>query len=191
MIIDYDQYEDLSYIKALTITTSEGQKLVYSDVNKGNDKTFDIVLEGNAGIKNNGLNKQFPNPNQKFFIRFKAKDANYPTKIKLGVSCEYLDGASIDYTMLTTQGNVYQYAGNISEQKVSYYIQCQVKTTEKQTKYKHKDNCPTNQSSSRYDVPITCPLCNNGEEIEEEIVIDTVTKRKNFTNEYNLSLIHI
>ena len=175
-------YEDLSYIKALTLTTADGQELIYSDVNSANNKTFDIVLD-NAGIKNNGLSKKFPTPNQKFFIKFKAADANYPDGIKLGVTCEYLDSASIDTTTLTTQGSVYQYRGNILEGTVSYSVQCQIKITETLKKYKHKDSCITNQSHSRYDTPIKCPLCSNGEEIS---VTNTSyeTKVKQFDNGY-------
>ena len=166
--INYPEYEDISYIKALTITTKEGKNLVYGD----NNSDFEIILDTGT-IGSNGTNRVYPKNGENFFIKFKASTSNYPTGIKLGAKFEYIDSTTMNYEMLTSNANIYKYMG-YSQSSGEYamvqgYADITIHYDEvtKTQKWVHKDWC-VNKDSEKID-PQSCSYCAGGElkEVEE------------------------
>lgn len=106
--ITYPDMEDISYLKALTIETNSNKTLTY-----GLDKNeFSIVLD--TAKKSNGLNQKFPASGQSFFVKIDADKINDASQIKLGAHFEYISGTEMNYDMLQTKANIYQYIGYTS-----------------------------------------------------------------------------
>ena len=108
--ITYPEYQDLSYVKALYITTDTGKTLVYDE--KNND--LEILCETGSALKNNGQLKTYPSSGEYFYIKFSAAKAGYPKDINLYVDFEYLSNTEIDYNDLRAQANIYQYFGYVN-----------------------------------------------------------------------------
>ena len=106
----YPEYQDLSYIKALYITTDTGKTLVYDE--KNND--LEILCETGTSL-NNGQRKTYPRSGEYFYIKFSAAKAGYPKNINLYVDYEYLSETKIDYNDLRASANIYQYFGYCKE----------------------------------------------------------------------------
>lgn len=108
--ITYPEYQDISYVKALYITTDTGKTLVYDE--KNND--LQILCES-GGIPSNGQTKTYPSSGEYFYIKFSAAKAGYPKDINLYVDFEYLSEVKIKYNDLRARANIYQYFGYCSE----------------------------------------------------------------------------
>lgn len=110
--LDYLQYEDVSYIKSMTITTDTGRTLNISE----NSQDFNLILEsGGRTDEINGITKVYPKNGEHFFIQFSANSANYPKNIALNVEFEYLGNTYAKYTELTSRANIYHYVGYVNE----------------------------------------------------------------------------
>ncbi|MGN1327521.1 MAG: hypothetical protein ACI4VQ_05570, partial [Clostridia bacterium] len=83
--VTYPEHQDLSYVKALYITTDTGKTLVYDE--KNND--LEILCESGA-TPSNGQLKTYPSSGEYFYIKFSAAKAGYPKDINLYVDFEYL-----------------------------------------------------------------------------------------------------
>lgn len=105
----YPEYQDLSYIKALYITTDTGKTLIYDE--KNND--LEILCETGTSL-NNGQLKTYPSSDEYFYIKFSAAKAGYPKNINLYLDYEYLKETKIDYNDLRAQANIYQYFGYVN-----------------------------------------------------------------------------
>lgn len=109
--IDYTMIEDISYIKSLSINNSES--LTYDEKHNG----IQLILngQGTTVVGSNGSQKQYPRSGQKFFIKFSAAQAGYPTSVTLDVGFEYISATNaIVDTELKTNANVYQYMGYVN-----------------------------------------------------------------------------
>ncbi len=106
----YPEYKDLSYVKALYITTDTGKTLIYDE--KNND--LEILCETGTSL-NNGQLKTYPSSGEYFYIKFSADKAGYPKNIDLYVDYEYLNETKIDYNDLRASANIYQYFGYVTE----------------------------------------------------------------------------
>ena len=109
--ISYTDIEDISYMKSLSINDNEN--LLYDEKHNG----IEIILDGGKGSGtmvpgSNGLEKEFPRTGQKFFIKFSAEKAGYPTSVTLDARFEYISktNATVE-TKLTAQANIYRYYG--------------------------------------------------------------------------------
>ena len=144
--INYPEYEDISYIKALTITTKEGKSLVYGD----NNSDFEIILETGT-IGSNGTNRVYPKNGENFFVKFKASTSNYPTGIKLSAKFEYIDSTTMNYEMLTTNANIYKYMGYSNATGSYQMIQgwAKISIGYDMQEWKHKDDCIYKDDSTK------------------------------------------
>lgn len=114
--IEYPEYQDISYVKALYITTNTGKTLIYDE----NNEDLQILCESGAE-PSNGLAKTYPSSGEYFYIKFSATKAGYPESINLYVDFEYLSNTEITYTMLDADGNIYQYMGHVEQDPYSEY----------------------------------------------------------------------
>lgn len=109
--ITYPEYQDLSYVKALYITTDTGKTLIYDE----NNEDLEILCETGSTLHNNGQLKTYPSSGEYFYIKFSAAKAGYPKDIELYADFEYLSKVEIDYNDLRAQANIYQYFGYCTE----------------------------------------------------------------------------
>ena len=105
--ITYPEYQDLSYVKALYITTDTGKTLVYDE----NNSDLELLCEAGSTLNNNGQLKTYPSSGEYFYIKFSAAKAGYPKDIELYADFEYLSETKIDYNNLQADANIYQYFG--------------------------------------------------------------------------------
>lgn len=146
--INYPEYKDISYLKALTVSTGE-KTLIYDATNTD----FEIILEG-TGISGNGT-RAFPKNNESFFIKVDASKINYAKSIKLSAKLEYINQTEIEYKTLETLANIYRYEGfyqvyynwidhnlitEMDKVKIYYNFKYKVKDDE-HTITRHKEDC--------------------------------------------------
>ena len=112
--LNYDDIEDVSYVKALTIEYGEGKTLYYGiNGEKNEDKDFALVLEGDKGTKSNGMTNEYPKDGQNFYIIINADKIGYDTKtIKLHAIFEHVDTTKAHYQTFKADGNVYRYSAS-------------------------------------------------------------------------------
>ena len=109
--ISYTDIEDISYMKSLSINNNEN--LLYDEKHNG----IEIVLDGGKGSGtmvpgSNGLETEFPRSGQKFFIKFSAEKAGYPTSVTLDARFEYISNTQANAeATLTANANIYKYYG--------------------------------------------------------------------------------
>lgn len=109
--INYTDIEDISYMKSLSINNNEN--LLYDENHNG----IEIILDGGKGSGtmvsgSNGIEKEFPKTGQKFFIKFSAEKAGYPTSVTLDARFEYISKTNAEVeTKLTAEANIYRYYG--------------------------------------------------------------------------------
>lgn len=106
----YPEYQDISYVKALAITTDTGKTLIYDESH--ND--LEILCETGSSLNNNGQTKTYPSSGEYFYIKFSAEKAGYPKNINLSLNYEYLGEARINYNDLEARANIYQYFGYVN-----------------------------------------------------------------------------
>ena len=105
---NYPDYQDISYIKSMYLTTNTGSTLIVDE----SHSDFEIIVgAGTAVPGSNGITKKYPKGGEKFFIKFSAEKTNYPTSVSVGAKFEYLDYCTINYQQLTTNAHIYQYIG--------------------------------------------------------------------------------
>lgn len=175
--INYPEYKDISYIKALTVSAGE-KTLIYDATNTD----FEIILE-DTGISSNGT-RNFPKNNESFFIKVDASKINYAETMKLSAKLEYINQTEIDYETLETLANIYQYEGfyylsynmldrNIISEMDTIYVTLNFGYKEKDKEHiitKHKEECISHKED------FTC--CDGG---------DTTYANKNETKSYKLT----
>lgn len=109
--ITYTDIEDISYMKSLSINNNEN--LLYDEKHNG----IELVLDGGKGSGtivpgSNGIEKEFPRTGQKFFIKFSAEKAGYPTSVSLDARFEYISSTNATVeTKLIANANIYKYYG--------------------------------------------------------------------------------
>ena len=112
--LNYDDYEDVNYVKDLIIQYGNEQELVYGINGEGKeDKDFEIVLEGNVGTSSNGMKNQYPKNNQNFFLVVDANKIGVDTKtIELIAKFEHVSTTYAHYLTYEAEGDVYRYNGH-------------------------------------------------------------------------------
>ena len=117
----YPYYEDISYIKAIYLVTDKGtdneKTLVYDE----NTDDFEIEFIGATVSGSNGLKKKYPASNAKFYVKFSAEKANYPKTVNMYVDLEYLGKSTVNFNILDTKADVYQYIGYVGTTNYSKY----------------------------------------------------------------------
>lgn len=110
--MSYPYHEDISYLKALYLETSNGT-IVYDENSKDSEDDLQILCAGQEVPEDNtnGLKKKFPAPDEPFYIKFSAITAGYPTDVKFYADLEYLSHCKMEYNELHTIAYVYQYFG--------------------------------------------------------------------------------
>ena len=106
--INYTDIEDISYMKSITINDNEN--LIYDETHKG----IELILDGKGTMVpgSNGLETEFPKSGQRFFIKFSAEKAGYPTSVTLNTRFEYISKTqAIVETKLKADANIYKYWG--------------------------------------------------------------------------------
>lgn len=109
--VSYPFFEDISYMKSIVINNDEN--LLYDESHDG----IEIILENGKGTGtmipgSNGMEKEYPRPGQKFFVKFSAEKAGFPKEVTLDVRFEYINGTKATLTTgLETQANIYKYYG--------------------------------------------------------------------------------
>lgn len=113
LTMSYPYYDDISYMKAIYLKTDEGtdneKTLIYDE----SHDDFSILCTGEVKTGSNGLVKEYPAPDTQFYIKFSAKDTNYPKTVKVCSDFEYLKKSTINYNNLDTRADVYQYYGYV------------------------------------------------------------------------------
>ena len=103
----YDDAPDISYVKALKITTNTGKTLIYSE----EKSDFEIVTtkdtQGANGIGEG--TKKFPASGSSFYVKFKVNNEECPKAISVSGEFEYLDYTSVKHQVVYSLGHVYRY----------------------------------------------------------------------------------
>ena len=109
--LDYNYYEDIHYVKYLQITSvEEGTTLSYGEKNDD----IKLVLEG-AGVRpgdggSNGMLKEYPRRNQKFFIVVDADKFTEDTKhITFSAGFEYINQSYAHCDSYNAKNNTYRW----------------------------------------------------------------------------------
>ena len=99
------QYPDnlkFSYIEDIWIETKNSA--VNNNVTKlGLDKIQIITLNGN----------EYPTSGEKFWVKFNAEEANYPTSVEVKMNFAYLQTTEAKYTTYTGKGKIFQIRGRL------------------------------------------------------------------------------
>lgn len=109
--VSYPFFEDISYMKSIVINNDEN--LLYDESHDG----IEIILENGKGTGtmipgSNGMEKEYPRPGQKFFVKFSAVKAGFPKEVTLDVRFEYINSTKATLTTgLEAQANIYKYYG--------------------------------------------------------------------------------
>lgn len=157
---NYPDYEDISYIKSMYLTTDTGNPLY---VDQNHDE-FRIVCETNSSVimGSNGIPRQFPKSGESFFIVFSAEKTNNPTKAEIHINFEYISNCKVDYERFTSNGNIYRYigytetSGEYEMAHGTWEIHVNVHYTETTTRTGHTQYCLDNNTHGRDDEHFTC-----------------------------------
>ncbi len=109
--VSYPFFEDISYMKSIVINNDEN--LLYDESHDG----IEIILENGKGTGtmipgSNGMEKEYPRPGQKFFVKFSAEKAGFPKEVTLDVRFEYINSTKATLNAeLQAQANIYRYYG--------------------------------------------------------------------------------
>ncbi len=141
--IEYPYYEDLSYIKSIYLKTSGGSSgektLIYDE----NQSDFEIQILDGEVHGSNGLTKKYPASKSKFYVKFSAEKTGYPTKLYVYADIEYLSETYMNYEILDTKANIYQYIGysDFGSPYSPYNLRIAKGKATKSFKYKVKKKC--------------------------------------------------
>lgn len=102
----YPEYQDISYVKAIHLTTDTGKTFTYDETHGELE-----IIYGRGAAKSNGQQKVYPASGDYFYIKFSAKNANYPKNASVYVDFEYIGETSVQYNYFTTGADIYQYIG--------------------------------------------------------------------------------
>ncbi len=104
----YPDYEDISYIKSIYLTSDSGILLVDEQ-----HQDFEVICKGTETEVpgSNGITKIYPKSGEPFFIKFSAAKLNYPNTVQLHVQTEHIAKCSVSYEKYDSKMNVYRYIG--------------------------------------------------------------------------------
>ncbi len=107
-VANYPDYEDISYIKSIYLTSDSGMLLVDEQ-----HQEFEVICKGTETEVpgSNGITKVYPKSGEPFFIKFSAAKLNYPNAVQLHVQTEYLGKCNVSYETYDSKMNVYRYIG--------------------------------------------------------------------------------
>lgn len=119
--LQYPEYEDISYVKALAIRVGNGKELLYGEEQGGKEKKdFEIVLEGSGAKGSNGKlsTLEYPHANQSFFIvvsesKLGISGSVVGTQIELHTFFEHIDQTYASYEEYEAKINYYRYNGYV------------------------------------------------------------------------------
>ena len=186
LTIEYPYYEDLSYIKAIYLKTSggsAGEKTLVYDENK-ND--FEIQILDGEVHGSNGLNKKYPASKSKFYVKFSAETTGYPTKLNVYADIEYLSKTYINYQILDTKANIYQYIGyaDSGNPYSGYNLRIARGTGSKSYEYREKVECKHMVDELDHYDPV---YDSDGNEIDSIPVYNTVPEHEFDWSDYTRS----
>ena len=98
--VKYLDYENISYMTQIRITSKEGKTIVYN----ANEKQFDVFCD-----KAVSGSTKFPASGTQFYVKFKAAALDYTTGIKFGCDFQYVSSTSANYNKLDTTAGIYRY----------------------------------------------------------------------------------
>ncbi len=118
--ITYPDYQDISYINKLKLTTVNESGTVTELIYDETHSDFEITIEKPAA-KSNNLIKQYPASGSKFWVKFSAEKTEFPRYLYLDAEFEFVRTAEASYSQYTAECNAYRYAAYISENPEDKY----------------------------------------------------------------------
>lgn len=118
--ISYPEYQDISYMNKIKLTTVNEvgtvTELVYDEIHSD----FEITIEKPAA-KSNNLIKQYPASGSKFWIKFSAEKTEFPRYLYLDAEFEFVRTAEANYHQYTAECNAYRYIAYVSDNPEDKY----------------------------------------------------------------------
>ena len=159
----YPDYEDISYIKSIYLTSDSGMLLVDEQ-----HQDFEVICKGaETGVPgSNGITKIYPKSGEPFFIKFSAAKLNYPNTVQLHVQTEHIAKCSVGYEKYDSKMNIYRYIGYTETSgpyamtmgNISVTVNVSYEENNPKLEYYtgHTQWCLDNNTSGRDDENFTC-----------------------------------